>query len=71
MVRDVTDRSEAQVDYRFMQLLLTGDDPEVSMGEFAGVERGARLLRLPALYRAKKNDGFPNNLTLWTVGKKP
>ena len=54
MVRDETERSEVQVDDRIMQLLLTADNPEVSIGACAGVGPGARLPRLPALYRAKK-----------------
>ena len=37
LVRGPTDRGEVQVDYRFVQLLLTAaEDPEVSIGTFAG-----------------------------------
>ena len=55
LVRDPTDRSEVQVDCRFTQLLVTAaEDPEISIGTFAGgVRVGARLPRLPALHRGK------------------
>ena len=57
MRRDSQDRENVLLDYRFLELLLKAtEDPDVTLGEFARGVRvgpGARLPRLPALYKPK------------------
>ena len=61
--RGTDDRSDVPIDSRFMQILLgLAGDPEVSLGTFAPGVRvgpGARLPRLPALYKAKRRWRLP------------
>ena len=61
--RTATDRDNVPIDFRLLQSLLdAAGDPEVSVGEFASGVRvgpGARLPRLPALYRRKRNWRLP------------
>ena len=56
--RDSRDREDVLLDYRFLELLLNAaEDPDVTLGEFARGVRvgpGARLPRLPALYKPKR-----------------
>ena len=56
--RHEEDRSEMPIDFRFMdQMLKAAQDPDRGIGEFARGVRvgpGARLPRLPALYRPKR-----------------
>ena len=58
MRRDPKDREDVLLDYRFLELLLrAAKDPDVTLGEFAKGVRvgpGARLPRLPALYKPKR-----------------
>ena len=52
------DRNDVPIDFRSLDLLLrAADDPEVGLGSFAQgviVGPGARMSRLPALYKRKK-----------------
>ena len=52
------DRTDVQIDYRFLDLLLrVAEDPETGLGEYAqGVKvgPGTRMPRLPALFKPKK-----------------
>ena len=56
--RQVGDREDVPIDFRYLDLLLRASrDPEVALGSFAKGVRvgpGARLPRLPALYRPKR-----------------
>ena len=56
--RQVGDREDVPIDFRCLDLLLRASrDPEVALGSFAKGVRvglGARLPRLPALYRPKR-----------------
>ena len=56
--RDALDRTDLPIDFRLLELLLDASgDPEVGLGSFSQGVRvgvGARLPRLPALYRRKK-----------------
>ena len=56
--RVALDRTDLPIDFRFLELLLdVSGDPEVGLGSFSQGVRvgvGARLPRLPALYRRKK-----------------
>ena len=58
LTRKAEDRADVPMDFRFFDLLLrSSEDPEVGLGEFAvgvRVGPGARMPRLPALYKAKK-----------------
>ena len=62
-VRQLGDREDVPIDYRYLDLLLrTAEDPEVGMEEYAqGVRVGprVRIPRLPALYRQKKRWRIP------------
>ena len=53
-----SDRTDLPIDFRFLELLLDASgDPEVVLGSFSQCVRigvGARLHRLPALYKRKK-----------------
>ena len=57
------DRTDVPIDYRCLQLLLdVAQDPEVSIGSFAGGVRvglGVRMPWLPALYRPKRKRKLP------------
>ena len=68
--REEGDREDIPLDFRYLDLLLRASrDPEVALGSFARGVRvgpGARLPRLPALYRTKKkwrlaNQGDPDD----------
>ena len=56
--RVALDRTDLPIEFRFLELLLDfAGDPEVGLGSFSQGVRvgvGARLPRLPALYRRKK-----------------
>ena len=56
--RNENDRTDTSIDFRFMnQMLRVARDPDRGVGHFAlgvGVGPGARLPRLPALYRPKR-----------------
>ena len=58
LTRKAEDRADVPIDFRFFDLLLrSSEDPEVGLGEFAvgvRVGPGARMPRLPALYKPKK-----------------
>ena len=55
---DEGDCEDVPINFRFLDLVLrAADDPEVGLGQFAlgvRVSPGARMPRLPPLYRAKK-----------------
>ena len=56
--RRIGDRSDVPIDYRFLHVLLQlAGDPEVGLGEYSQGVRvgpGARMPRLPALFRPKR-----------------
>ena len=63
LARHQEDRTDTPVDFRFMdQLLRAAQDPDRGIGKFArgvGVGPGARLPRLPAIYRPKRKRKLP------------
>ena len=64
IVRRTGDRNDVPIDYRFLDLLLrVAEDPEVGLGEYAQGVRvgpGARMPRLPALFKPKKKWRLPS-----------
>ena len=69
--RESADRTNTPIDFRFLQLLLTvAGDPEVHLGDFSlgvCVGPGARLPRLPALYRQRRDGDTQNKVTRETI----
>ena len=64
IVRRTGDRTDVPLDYRFLDLLLrVAEDPEVGLGEYAQGVRvgpGARMPRLPAVFKPKKKWRLPS-----------
>ena len=72
--RNLGDRIDMPIDYRFLRMLLQiADDREIGLGAFSQGVRvgpGTRMPRLPALYRPKRKWRLASQQDPWTISSK-